>query len=171
MREASGASPVFRQRPPGQPWAAQDWEQLRELAVGRMQRSGLPDDVRLRWGRVALAAISGKHGEDGLSRQGMADAARARAYMILEFGVSDSDAVRDLSALCSDVLGCLGLSHEAAVRLAGEWRSLPREQMLRLRRIKNMLNALMPLRALLEGDDDPALRDVRAWLELVPRLP
>lgn len=91
--------------------------------------------------------------------------------MILEFGISDTDAVRDLSALCSDILRCLGLSHEAAVRLAREWQSLPREQMLRLRRIKNMLTALLPLRALLEGDDDPALRDIRPWLELVPRLP
>lgn len=69
MPEASDASPVFRQRSPG---AAEDREQLRDLAVGHMQRSGLPGEVRLRWGGVALVAISGKYGEDGLSQQGMA---------------------------------------------------------------------------------------------------
>ncbi|MFF4263530.1 hypothetical protein [Streptomyces virginiae] len=42
--------------------------------------------------------------------------------------------------------------------------------MLRLRRIKNMLTPLLPLRALLEGDD-LALQEARAWLELLPRLP
>ncbi|GGT69072.1 hypothetical protein GCM10010272_10090 [Streptomyces lateritius] len=144
-------------------------EQVRELAVGRMQRSELPDEDRLRWGRLALAAISGKYA-DGLTQQAMAEAAHVRVYMIREFGTGDADAVRDLSALCSDILRHLGVSYEVAVRLSEEWRAAPREQMLHLRRIKNMLAALLPVRALLDSDD-PVIRETLVWLDLVPRLP
>ncbi|WP_345280181.1 hypothetical protein [Streptomyces gulbargensis] len=142
---------------------------MRDLAVGRMQSSELPAEVRLRWGGLALAAITKKHAT-GMLQKNMAEAARVRAYMITEFGVSDTDAARDVSALCSDVLWHLGLSLETAAWLAEEWRTAPREQMLQLRRIKNMLSALLPIRSFLEGDD-PVLRDMRSWLELIPRLP
>ncbi|MFI9294232.1 hypothetical protein [Streptomyces gardneri] len=144
-------------------------EQVRDLAVGRMQRSTFLAEVRLRWGGVALAAISDEYA-DGLPQRAMADAVRVRSYMIMEFGVSDTDARRDPSALCSDILRHLELSHEAAARMAGEWRTLRREQMLQLRLIKNMLTPLLPMRGLLEGDA-LVLRDTRAWLKLIPRLP
>ncbi|ALO09570.1 hypothetical protein AQF52_3976 [Streptomyces venezuelae] len=142
---------------------------MRDLAVGRMQRSTFLAEVRLRWGGVALAAISDEYA-DGLPQRAMADAVRVRSYMIMEFGVSDTDARRDPSALCSDILRHLELSHEAAARMAGEWRTLRREQMLQLRLIKNMLTPLLPMRGLLEGDA-LVLRDTRAWLKLIPRLP
>ncbi|MEU2240331.1 hypothetical protein ABZ572_13130 [Streptomyces sp. NPDC018338] len=150
-------------------WAPESWEQVRVFAVGGMQSRGLSDEARLRWGRLALSAISRR--ERGyVPQQAMAAAARVRAYMIVEFGGSDADVARDPSALCSNVLRHLGMSHEAAVRLAGDWRAAPREQMLQLRRIKNMLSPLVSVRMLLEGDE-PVLLDTRAWLELIPRLP
>jgi hypothetical protein len=90
--------------------------------------------------------------------------------MIREFGVSNADAARDLPALCSEILRHVGVTPEAGARLAEEWKTAPRDQMLQLRRIKNMLTPLLPLRTLLEGDD-LAFQETRAWLELVPRLP
>ncbi|MFE4307525.1 hypothetical protein ACFQ9H_07130 [Streptomyces sp. NPDC056517] len=134
-----------------------------------MQRSTFLAEVRLRWGGLALAAISEEYG-DGLPQRAMADAVRVRAYMITEFGVNYTDARRDPSALCSDILRHLELSHETAARMAGERLILRREQMLQLRLIKNMLTPLLPMRGLLEGDA-PVLRDTRAWLKLIPRLP
>ncbi len=150
------------------------WEQLRDLAVGGIQRPDLPSEVRLRWGRLALSAISGKY-RTGLSQQRTAESAHVRAYMIKEFGESDTDPARNLPALCADILRDLGMPLESAARLATGWRTAPREQMLQLRRIKNMLTPLLLLQDLLEGGEsrgeDPALQNVRAWLELLPELP
>ncbi|MDH2393195.1 hypothetical protein QCN29_31355 [Streptomyces sp. HNM0663] len=149
--------------------AAEHWEQLRDFAVGGMQSRGLSDEVRLRWGRLALSAITRK-APSQTPQQATAEAACVRAYMIQEFGVSNADPARDLPALCSEILRNVGVPLETGTRLAEGWKSAPREQMLQLRRIKNMLTPLLPLRALMEGDD-PAFQETRAWLELVPRLP
>ncbi|AVH96587.1 hypothetical protein C5L38_17185 [Streptomyces sp. WAC00288] len=142
---------------------------MRDLAVGRMQRGDLPAGTRIRWGRLALAALPGKYPEERSQRL-VIDSARVRAYLIREFGPDATDPARDLAALRADVLRNLGMPRETAARLADGWQSLPREQMLRLRRIKNMLSALHPVLPLLE-DGTPAAADLRAWLELVPRLP
>ncbi|MFI9119357.1 hypothetical protein ACIGW0_08175 [Streptomyces bikiniensis] len=161
--ERLAAAPGAEARPPEQ------WNQLRVLAVGRMQHGGLPAGTRIRWGRLALAALPGKYPE-GPSQQLVIESARVRAYLIREFGPDPTDPARDLPALRADVLRHLGLPRETAARLAAEWRTLPREQMLRLRRIKNTLSALHPVLPLLE-DEESVTDDLRAWLELAPRLP
>ncbi|WP_433571642.1 hypothetical protein [Streptomyces sp. CA-251247] len=156
-------------KPEASSCSSERWEQLRDIAVGGVQRHDLSDEARLRWGRLALSAISRKYGE-GSPQRATAEAVNVRTYMIKEFGVSNADPARNLSALCSDIRRDLEVPLNVATRLAEEWRSAPREQMLQLRRIKNMLTPLFPVQALLEGDD-PVLRDIRAWLALVPRLP
>ncbi|MET8753941.1 hypothetical protein ABZW32_28150 [Streptomyces sp. NPDC004667] len=150
-------------------WPSERWEQLRDFAVGGMQSPGLSDETRLRWGHLALSAISRKE-PNQTPQQTMADSAHVRAYMIREFGVSNADAARDILALCSEILRNVGVSLEAGARLTEGWKSAPRDQMLQLRRIKNMLTPLLPLRALLAGDDS-TFQETLAWLELVPRLP
>ncbi|MEU3912129.1 hypothetical protein [Streptomyces sp. NPDC029721] len=150
-------------------WPLERWEQLRDFAVGGMQSPGLSDDTRLRWGHLALSAISRKEPSQ-TPQQTVADSAHVRAYMIREFGASSADEARDLLALCSDILRNVGVSLEAGARLAEGWKSAPRDQMLQLRRIKNMFTPLLPLRALLTGDES-AFQETLAWLELVPRLP
>ncbi|MFJ2058720.1 hypothetical protein ACIOMM_22605 [Streptomyces sp. NPDC087908] len=160
--------------PEARSWPPERWEQLRDLAVGGMQRRDLPTEVRLRWGRLALSAISWKY-RTGPSQMMTADSARVRAYMIKEFGDSETDLARNLTALCSDVLRDLGMPLETAARLAAGWRTLPREQMLQLRRIKNLLTPLLLLQPHLKRGEpegkNPALQNVRAWLELIPELP
>ncbi|MEU3748544.1 MULTISPECIES: hypothetical protein [Streptomyces] len=150
-------------------WPLELWVQLRVLAVGRMQSPALTRETRLRWGHLALSAIAGM-ARSQTPQQTMAESARARARMILEFGVSDSDAARDLPALCSEILGNLGVSLEAAEQQAEDWRSAPRDRMLRLRRIKNMLTPLLPLHALLK-ETTPVFQETQAWLKLIPHLP
>ncbi|MGW3385890.1 hypothetical protein [Streptomyces cinereoruber] len=149
--------------------SSEDWEQLRDLAVGRMQDGDLPAGTRIRWGRLALAALPGKYPE-GRSQRLVIESARVRAYLIREFGPDATDPARDLPALRADVLRNLGMPRETAARLADGWRALPRDQMLRLRLARNMLSALHPVLPLLE-DEESVTDDLRAWLELAPRLP
>ncbi|MFC8171065.1 hypothetical protein [Streptomyces sp. NPDC057325] len=150
-------------------WSPEQWNQLRVLAVGGMQRHELPDGTRIRWGRLALTALPGKYPE-GPSQGTVIESVRVRAYLIREFGADDADPARDLTALLADAVRNLGMSRETATRLASEWWGLPRERMLRLRLVKNTLSALRPVLPLLE-DGDFSRDDLRAWLELVPRLP
>ncbi|CAM5472179.1 hypothetical protein [Streptomyces narbonensis] len=155
--------------PAPEAWSQAHWRQLRVLAVGRMQSSALAHETRLRWGRLALSAISGM-ARSQTPQQTTADAARVRAYLILEFGVSESDATRNLTALCSEILRNLEVSLEVAERLAEDWRSAPGDRILRLRRIKNMLTPLLPLQAVLKKGG-PAFQEARDWMRLIPDLP
>ncbi|MFF9913554.1 hypothetical protein [Streptomyces sp. NPDC013457] len=169
----TGSSLEELERLPWEPDAAKyslnHWEQLRDVTVGRMQSRTLPPEIRMRWGRLALVAISGK-GKSQTPQETVIDSARVRAYMIQEFGASATDEARNLSKLCSDVSQSAGMSLEAVTKLAEDWKSAPRETWLALRRIKNMLTPLLPLRSLLT-DGDAACQETRAWLDILPKLP
>ncbi|MFH8837553.1 hypothetical protein [Streptomyces sp. NPDC017868] len=155
--------------PQADSWSLRNWEQLRDFAVGGMQSRALSDETRLRWGHVALSAISRK-GAGQTPQQTTAESTHVRVYMIQEFGVSDADTYRNLHALCTETLRNLGLPREMVARLADGWKTAPRDQMLQLRRIKNMLTPLLSIRALLENDA-PVFQETQAWLDLIPRLP
>ncbi|MFE1343939.1 hypothetical protein ACFW57_05065, partial [Streptomyces sp. NPDC058757] len=106
----------------------------------------------------------------GDHRRAAAENVAIRAYLIKELGEDCSDPDRNLSSLCSDVLNDLELSLDTAERLAEEWRTLPRERILQLRRIKNTLTPLLLLQEHLK-DGDPTTQPIRAWLSLIPKLP
>ncbi|MFE5936935.1 hypothetical protein ACFQ69_16250 [Streptomyces sp. NPDC056470] len=158
------------------PWAPEaakyspnHWEQLRDMAVGRMQSPTLSQDIRIRWGRLALVAVSRK-GKSRTSQETVIDSSHVRAYMIQKFGASTTDEARNLSRLCSDISQSVGMPLEAVTELAEDWRSAPRETLLTLRRIKNMLTPLLPLRTLL-AEGDAVCQETRAWLDILPKLP
>ncbi|MFD3331056.1 hypothetical protein ACFWV1_00105 [Streptomyces sp. NPDC058700] len=148
-----------------------EWEYVRELSVGRMQSSRYTTEERLRWGHLALAVLSKEYAQEAHSRIiSGSELARVRAYMIHEFGASDSDAARQPALLCSYVLENIDMTRAEAASMAEDWRSRPREQLLHLRRIKNMLAPLATVQHLL-GADDPLRQEGEAWLALVPKLP
>ncbi|MFF9149572.1 hypothetical protein ACF1BN_32505 [Streptomyces sp. NPDC014861] len=134
-----------------------------------MQRSDETDGNRLRWARLALAAVSRKH-QGGAPQLSMTESVAIRAYLIREFGVDSSDADRSLALLCSDVLENLELPLETAGRMAERWRETTRERMLQLRRAKNLLTPLLPIRAMLDSGDLPT-EEIHSWLDLIPKLP
>ncbi|NWF27958.1 hypothetical protein HW130_17075 [Streptomyces sp. PKU-EA00015] len=149
----------------------EDWEQIRELSVGRMQSAAYPQEIRIRWAHLALAAIAGKYAsplED--PKKPVAESAHVRSFMIREFGESETDEARRIGELCADVEAHLGMTREEALQLASEWRGAPREQVLHLRRIKNMLTPLAGIQDLLR-EEDPIQQDITEWLTLIPRLP
>ncbi|MET9851520.1 hypothetical protein ABZY57_00950 [Streptomyces sp. NPDC006450] len=138
-------------------------EQLRILGTFGMQNEELPDGVRLRWGRVALAAIDRSDRPE--------DRPYARAYLIQRFGPGeDGDPDRDPAALCRDVLARFELTPAQAAAQARVWRDLPRPAIRRLRRIKNLIRCTEPARPYLAATD-PLAAAVDAWTAVRPGLP
>lgn len=136
---------------------------LRALATARLQDEALPDGVRLRWGRVALAAIAraGRPEEQPY----------VRSYLLRWFGPgADGDPDRDPAALCRDVLARIGMTPEEAAAQARVWRELPRPAIQRLRRAKNLIPCTAPARPHLAPTDPLALA-VDTWAALRPGLP
>lgn len=141
---------------------------LRTLAVGRMQNDAVPDGIRLRWGRVALAATyrcAEAEGTGELARG--AELAAVRGYLIREFG---PDRGGDPAALCRELLALIDLTPREAAEEARTWRDLPRPRILHLRRIKNLLPWLALVRPYL-GDGDSLAAEVDAWAAVRPYLP
>ncbi|MFE2246107.1 hypothetical protein [Streptomyces lavendulae] len=141
---------------------------LRGLAVGGMQDDTLPDAVRLRWGRLAVAAAyrcARAEGAPDLVRG--IDLAFVRSYLIREFGPGRGG---DPAALCREALALLGLSPREAAGQAAVWRDLPRARILHLRRIKNLLGFTDGVRSYL-AQDDPLRAALDAWAAVRPALP
>lgn len=136
---------------------------LRALATAWMQDDSLPDGVRLRWGRIVLAAIerAGRPEEQPY----------VRGYLIRCFGPGPAGYPdRDPAALCRDVLARIDLTPAQAAEQARAWRDLPRPAILRLRRIKNLIPCMAPARPHLAATD-PLAAAADAWTALRPRLP
>ncbi|OKK18319.1 hypothetical protein AMK16_18490 [Streptomyces sp. CB00455] len=141
---------------------------LRILAVGRMQDDRLPEGVRLRWGRVALAATyrcARAEQMPDLARG--AELAALRACMVQRFGPGRGG---DPAAVCREALALIDLAPEAAAAQARAWRDLPRPRILHLRRIKNLLRPLDLVRPHLP-DADPLAEALDAWSAVRPQLP
>ncbi|MEU9142543.1 hypothetical protein [Streptomyces sp. NPDC048349] len=141
---------------------------LRALAVGWMQDDAVPDAVRLRWGRVALAAThrcAQAEGAGELARG--AELAAVRGYLIREFGPERGG---DPAALCRELLALIDLTPQEAAAQARTWRDLPRARILHLRRIKNLLPWLALVRPHLP-DGEPLAEAVDAWAAVRPGLP
>lgn len=138
-------------------------DQLHTLGTLGMQNEELPDGVRLRWGRIALAALDRAHRPE--------ERPYVRSYLIRRFGPGeDGDPERDPAALCGDVLARFELTAAQAAEQARVWRDLPRPAILRLRRIKNLLRCTEPARPYLAATDPLAVA-VDAWAAVRPGLP
>lgn len=141
---------------------------LRSLAVGGMQDERLPDGVRLRWGRVALAAAyrcAAAEGAPDLVRG--IELASVRAYLLREFGPGPGG---DPAALGREALALIDLTPAEAESRARDWRALPRERILHLRRIRNLLRWAGAARPYLTPGD-PLAEALETWSRVGRRLP
>ncbi|MEU9298972.1 hypothetical protein [Streptomyces sp. NPDC048269] len=141
---------------------------LRALAVGWMQDDQVPDGIRLRWGRVALAATyrcAEAEGTGELARG--AELAAVRGYLIREFGPERGG---DPAALCRELLALIDLNPQEAAARGRIWRDLPHGDILHLRRIKLLIPWLALVRPHL-GDGVPLAASVDAWAAVRPYLP
>ncbi|WP_328763234.1 MULTISPECIES: hypothetical protein [unclassified Streptomyces] len=141
---------------------------LRALAVGGMQEVRLPGEVRLRWGRVAVAATYRCAEAEGAAElvRGI-ELASVRGYLIREFGPGRGG---DPGLLCRELLALVDLTPAQAAARAGRWRDLPRAEIVHLRRIKSLLRWTDAARPHLP-EDDPLAASLDAWSQVRPRLP
>ncbi|MFB0625882.1 hypothetical protein [Streptomyces sp. AB3(2024)] len=141
---------------------------LRGLAVGGMRDDTLPDAVRLRWGRLAVAAAYRCARAEGASDlvRGI-DLAFVRSYLIREFGPGPGG---DPAALCRAALALIDLTPAEAAARARDWRALPRERIVHLRLIRNLLRWTGAARPYL-APGDPLAASVDAWSQVAGRLP
>ncbi|MEU3402458.1 hypothetical protein ABZ766_00630 [Streptomyces sp. NPDC006670] len=141
---------------------------LRSLAVGGMRDERLPDGVRLRWGRVALAAAYRCAAAEGASDlvRGI-ELAFVRAYLLREFGPGPGG---DPAALGREALALVDLTPAEAAARAGDWRALPREGIVHLRLIRNLLRWAGAARPYL-APGDPLAAALDAWSRVCRELP
>jgi hypothetical protein len=92
-----------------------------------------------------------------------------RALLINELGPLPGDETWDPAALVRSVLATTTLHPQTAGELAHRWTALPPEDILLLRRHKNLLGALATV---IDQVPDGSDRDIaRAWLAVRPSLP
>ncbi|MEU3448688.1 hypothetical protein AB0H29_15905 [Streptomyces thermolilacinus] len=151
--------------------SSNEWEQIREICVNHMQDEGGPTPLRLRWARLALRAISGKYNSHPpLREKRVADEAWVRAYAVRALMQSAAERTAESTRLCAYVLGHMDLSREAASQASSTFSPSRPQEMLHLRRIKNMLSPLTQVYEFLEDGTD-LKEETAAWLDLLPRLP
>ncbi|AIR98139.1 hypothetical protein [Streptomyces glaucescens] len=149
----------------------QTWEMMRELAVARMSDDRLAVDIRLRWVRLALTAIRKKaQGSDVDRKAALAEETNVRVNAIRAFGAAQDGGLLDPVDLCESVFREIGQTPEEVRTKAVLWRSLPPQEMLRLRRVKNLLTPLRGVESLIPPGD-PLHRELSAWLSVIPDLP
>jgi hypothetical protein len=112
---------------------------------------------RLRWGFAS-------------PRIPLAEETRVCAYTIREFGASEGDELRDAAALCRRAIEGIGRNRDEVRDSAAHWKEAGRSEILKLRRVKNLLQALAGVDEY-PGIDEPLRAEVRSWLELLPILP
>lgn len=141
---------------------------LRVLAGVRMRDERLPDEVRLRWGRLALTAT-----DRCAQAEGVPDLVRAperaclQVYLMQQFGPGRGG---DPAALCRELLALIDLTPAQAAAQGSVWRDLPHHRIRHLRRIKSLIPWLKAVRPHLATGDPPAA-EVDAWSQVRILLP
>ncbi|MBC3988910.1 hypothetical protein H8N00_08445 [Streptomyces sp. AC563] len=148
------------------------WVGLREASIGRVQDRNLPTVKRIQWAAVCELAIDRmrQHSEGPGGRAVMAEEARLRAYVITRFGREDNNSLSDASVLFRRVIASIGAERREVTEKAGGWQRLTREEMLQLRRVKNLVLPFKDVLPLLDLAD-PLRREVEGWIDVLPLLP
>ncbi|MFD7557368.1 hypothetical protein [Streptomyces sp. NPDC059533] len=145
---------------------------LRVMAGSRMQDERLADGIRLRWGRVALAAVYRCARAEGTSDLVRApEVAYVRGYLIRTFGPGPGpERGGDPVELCRELLALIDLTPAEAAARGRVWRDLPAAEILHLRRVKFLIPWLVLVRPHL-ADGDPLAGAVDAWEAVRAELP
>lgn len=137
-----------------------------------MQNSALTTSRRLRWARVALAMCQAKRELGGIDAlASTAETARVHAYTIHQFGPLAGDYLRDPLTLFREIVEAIDETPRELTQKAMGWQTLTHEQILHLRKIKNLLGSLVVIKDVLTPHTVPTSEEVQTWLDVLPSLP
>jgi hypothetical protein len=163
---------VSRERPDHA--AAFNWLGTAEAAQLRVYLPETrPTHERLAWADVVAQAL-GMAARSGLIPDEYAQKTEfsLRCWLVANVGASSKSQWLDPSQVVSSFLSFLDTSIDDAQEMSRDWHKLPRADIFRLRRIKNRLTDMAPIRDDLEGfADGTPRRDLGRWFSLLPLLP
>ncbi|WP_254552185.1 hypothetical protein [Kitasatospora sp. MMS16-BH015] len=113
-------------------------ERIRTVAQFHVYHSTAPREVRLAWAKLSLAANERGHGDDPGDQARMHGQEFAlRTWVIGHLG-PDTDPAWNPETLAEDTLTVLSLDPSVAESTARDWPDLPIEEIVALRRHKNL---------------------------------
>ncbi|MFU8850098.1 hypothetical protein ACNAW0_03775 [Micromonospora sp. SL1-18] len=146
------------------------WLRTRWIAQLHVCDRTLTAEARREWAEVALSLTDRAERFAGYDRwSAAADGFNLRTVLIQELGSVPGDQNWERAALVRSVLAAVTLTPDQAGELAERWQALPVDQILLLRRHKNLLASLAPLVDQLPAGPDA--ERVRTWLLVLPNLP
>jgi hypothetical protein len=146
------------------------WLGLRWRAQHLLYDPSLPAGVRLEWAATVLEVTRCMERFAGYDHwSAVIDEVHLRCYVISRLGANPHVEASDLAALVRVAASAIDLTPDLARELSSRWRDLPREQILMLRRHKNLLAPLALVADQLP--DGPEADRIRALLPVEPDLP
>jgi hypothetical protein len=135
-------------------------------------RRVVADEERLAWADLTATALEmGKrYGQFSDDYAGPYEFA-LRCALIGLVGPRPTSNWVDARTVLSRFRAALDLTPHEAEEMSRQWRKLPREEIMRLRRIKMHLTQMLPIRDTLEQLDEAARAELERWFSLLPQLP
>jgi hypothetical protein len=153
--------------------AAFNWLGLAEVTRrNACSRRVVSEEERLAWADLTATALEmgkrfGQFSDDYAGPYEFA----LRCALIGLLGPRSNSSWVDPQRVLSDFRATLDLTPHEAEGMSGHWRDMPREEIMRLRRIKTRLTQMLPIRDTLEQRDGSAIADLDRWFSLLPHLP
>lgn len=150
-----------------------NWLGLAEAARrNACSRSFVSEEERLAWADLTATALEmgmrfGQFSDDYAGPYEFA----LRCALISLIGPQPNSSWVDARKVLSGFRATLDLTPQEAEGMSRHWRELPREEIMRLRRIKTHLSHMLPIRDTLEQKDRGARADLELWFSLLPHLP
>ncbi|MFE6775244.1 hypothetical protein [Streptomyces sp. NPDC057702] len=157
---------------PAEELAYSSWEGLRDVCIGGMQDDRLSATERMQWATAGELVIDRQrhHPEKRDPHAVMANEVTLRAYVITRLGRVDDGSLSDLSLLWRRVTEAIGASSSSIRESAGDWQRTTRQEMLALRRVKNLVTPFREILPLLD-QTDPLHEEIGEWVSVLPLLP
>ncbi|MFI5671399.1 hypothetical protein [Streptomyces sp. NPDC051704] len=145
------------------------WETLVEVSLDRVRSSTLPTSMRRKYS--LLAAQSTREAVKLQVTPSWKGSMRL-AFLVSEYGRypgSDVQEVLRPDQVAEDAFQAIGKSPEEVAKVADNWPSRPIDEIVELRRVKNIVHALSAMRSHVL---DPKLRaTISRWLDICEKLP